>query len=89
MVISMAGISTGAYKNAIWYPSVEWAHGPVTLKQRSFPKGAVPKHLAAYLFTKAGIPAECARETTGKRGAARVYAMNACVSAKKLRHVGV
>jgi hypothetical protein len=85
----MVGISTGKYQRAIWYPSVEWAKKPASLKGPSFPKGAVPKHLAAYLFTKGGIPAECARETTGKRGAARVLAMNACVSARKLRHVGV
>ena len=75
--------------NAVVYPSVEWAHKLYSIKGRSFPKGAVPKHLAAYLLTKGGIPAECARETADKRGATRVRAMNACVSARKLRHVGV
>lgn len=75
--------------DAVVYPSVGWAHKLYSMKGRSSPKGTIPKHLAAYLFTKGGIPAECARETAGKKGTARVQEMNACVSARKLRHVGV
>ncbi len=77
----MAGILLTNAGNAILYNSVPWSHRLVSLKSQSFPKGAVPKHLLSYLFTKGGVPASCARETADKSGAARVIAMNACVSA--------
>ncbi len=66
--------------NAILYNSVPWSKRLVSLKTRSFPKGSVPRHLTPYLFTKGGVPANCARETAGKSGASRVHAMNSCVS---------
>jgi hypothetical protein len=66
--------------NAILYNSVPWSHRLVSLKSRSFPKGAVPRHLMPYLFKPGGVPASCARETAGKSGAARVHSMNSCVS---------
>jgi len=85
----MAGITLSEMGRAIVYRSVPWAKTPVSLKRESFPKGQVPEHLVDYLFKKGGIPAECARETKGLRGTARIQAMNACVSAKKkLRKVG-
>ncbi len=77
----MAGISLSAAGNAIVYPSVPWSKRLFSLKTRSFPKGSVPRHLAPFLFKKGGVPATCARETTDKSGAARVSAMNSCVSA--------
>jgi len=79
----MAGIILSEAGKAIVYRSVPWAHSIFSLKRESFPKGAVPKHLEPYLFRKGGIPAECARETADLKGAARVTAMNACVSARK------
>ena len=79
----MAGIRISEAGKAIIYRSVPWAHSPFSLKRESFPKGAVPDHLRPYLFKKGGIPAQCASETVGLKGAARVTAMNACVSAKK------
>ncbi|HUU65413.1 MAG TPA: hypothetical protein VMW37_04830 [Dehalococcoidales bacterium] len=66
--------------NAILYNAVPWSHRLISLKTRSFPKGSVPKHLMQYLFKKGGVPATCARETANKSGAARVHAMNSCVS---------
>mgnify|MGYP000400849667 CR=1 FL=1 len=81
----MAGIRLSEAGNAIVYPSVPWAHNIISIKRESFPKGAVPEHLRPYLFKAGGIPAECARETAGLKGAARVTAMNACVSARKGR----
>ena len=66
--------------NAILYNSVPWSHRIVSLKSRSFPKGAVPRHLMPYLFKSGGVPASCARETAGKSGKARVQSMNSCVS---------
>jgi len=77
----MAGISLTNAGNAIVYPSVPWSKRLFSLKTRSFPKGSVPRHLLAFLFKKGGVPAGCARETADKAGAARVHAMNACVSA--------
>jgi len=71
--------------NAILYNSVPWSKRLVSLKTRSFPKGAVPAHLMGYLFAKGGDPATCARETIGKAGAARVHAMNSCVSRLRKR----
>ena len=76
----MAGISLSAAGNAIIYPSVPWAHNLVSLKTRSFPKGSVPSHLRSHLFSKGGVTTTCARETSDKSGAARVHAMNSCVS---------
>lgn len=81
----MAGISLTQAGEAIVYPAVPWSKRLFSLKIRSFPKGSVPKHLVQYLFKKGGVPADCARETVGKAGAARVHAMNACVSAKLRR----
>ena len=66
--------------NAILYNSVPWSKRLVSLKTRSFPKGAVPAHLIGFLFERGGIPASCARETAGKSGAARIHSMNSCVS---------
>ena len=71
--------------NAILYNSVPWSKRLVSLKVRSFPKGAVPAHLMSFLFTKGGDPATCARETVGKAGAARIHAMNSCVSRLRKR----
>jgi len=65
---------------AIVYAAVPWSKRLFSLKVRSFPKGSVPRHLVQYLFSKGGVPASCARETAGKSGAARVHAMNSCVS---------
>lgn len=65
---------------AILYNSVPWSHRLVSLKTRSFPKGSVPRHLMPFLFKKGGVPATCARETADKSGAARIHAMNSCVS---------
>jgi hypothetical protein len=76
----MAGILLTNAGKAILYNSVPWSHRLVSLKTESFPKGAVPSHLVSYLFTKGGVPASCARETADKSGAARVLAMNSCVS---------
>lgn len=81
----MAGIRISQLGQAIAYRSVPWAKTPVSLKTESFPKGAVPSHLTGYLFKTGGIPATCASETKDLSGAARVTAMNACVSAKKKR----
>lgn len=81
----MAGILLTNAGNAILYNAVPWSHRLVSLKTQSFPKGAVPNHLRGYLFKKGGVPAECARETADKSGAARVISMNACVSARKGR----
>ena len=71
--------------NAILYNSVPWSKRLVSLKTRSFPKGAVPGHLMSYLFAKGGDPATCARETINKSGATRVHAMNSCISRLKKR----
>jgi len=76
----MAGIPLAAAGNAIVYPAVPWSKRLFSLKTRSFPAGAVPRHLIQFLFKKGGVPATCARETTDKSGAARVLAMNSCVS---------
>ena len=76
----MAGIALTEAGNAIIYSSVPWAHKMVSLKTQSFPKGAVPAHLMSYLFKAGGAPTTCAKETSGKSGATRVRAMNACVS---------
>jgi len=79
----VAGILLTNAGNAIIYNSVPWSRRLVSLKTQSFPKGAVPRHLLGYLFKKGGDPATCARETADKSGAARVIAMNACVSRLK------
>ena len=76
----MAGIALAAAGNAIVYPAVPWSRRLFSLKTRSFPKGAVPRHLIGFLFKKGGVPASCAKETADKSGAARVVAMNSCVS---------
>jgi len=76
----MAGITLAEAGNAIVYPAVPWSKRLFSLKVRSFPKGSVPRHLIQYLFKSGGVPASCARETAGKSGAARVHAMNSCVS---------
>ena len=81
----MAGISLSAAGNAIVYPSVPWSKRLFSLKTESFPKGAVPRHLLQYLFKKGGDPATCASETRDKSGAARVLAMNSCISRLKKR----
>ena len=73
-------VSLLAAGNAIIYNSVPWSKKLVSLKTRSFPKGAVPAHLVGMQFEKGGLPASCARETTDKSGAARVHAMNSCIS---------
>ena len=79
----MAGIPLTQAGNAILYNAVPWSHRLISLKTQSFPKGAVPRHLLQYLFKKGGDPATYARETADKSGAARVLAMNACVSRLK------
>lgn len=76
----MAGILLTNAGNAILYNSVPWSHRLVSLKTQSFPKGAVPTHLMGFLFAKGGAPAQCARDTADKSGAARVISMNSCVS---------
>jgi len=76
----LAGITLSAAGEAIVYPAVPWSKRLFSLKTRSFPKGSVPRHLVQYLFKKGGVPASCARETADKSGAARVHAMNSCVS---------
>lgn len=81
----MAGIPLSAAGDAIVYPSVPWSRRLFSLKTQSFPKGAVPRHLMAFLFKKGGDPATCARETVDKSGATRVRAMNACISRLKKR----
>lgn len=81
----MAGIALTEAGNAILYPSVPWSKKLVSLKTRSFPKGAVPGHLMSFLFKKGGDPATCARETADKSGATRVHAMNACISRLRKR----
>lgn len=81
----MAGILLTNAGNAILYNSVPWSHRIVSLKTQSFPKGAVPRHLLPFLFKVGGDPATCARETASKSGAARVIAMNACISKMKKR----
>ena len=82
----MAGIPLTAAGNAIIYPAVPWSKRLFSLKIRSFPAGAVPRHLLQYLFKKGGDPATCASETRDKSGATRVLAMNACIS--RLRKKG-
>ena len=77
----MAGIALAQAGEAIVYPSVPWSKRLFSLKIRSFPKGSVPRHLVSYLFKKGGVPATCAAQTRDKAGAARVHAMNSCVSA--------
>jgi len=76
----MAGIALTQAGEAIIYPAVPWSKRLFSLKTRSFPKGSVPRHLIGFLFKKGGVPASCAKETAGKAGAARVHAMNSCVS---------
>ncbi len=76
----MAGIALNQAGEAIVYPAVPWSKKLFSLKTRSFPKGSVPKHLVQFLFKKGGVPATCARETADKAGAARIHAMNSCVS---------
>lgn len=76
----MAGILLTNAGNAIVYPSVPWSRRLFSLKTQSFPKGSVPVHLMGYLFKKGGAPASCAKETADKSGAARVFAMNSCIS---------
>ena len=76
----MAGIPLTAAGNAIVYPAVPWSRRLFSLKTRSFPAGAVPRHLLPFLFKKGGDPATCAKETADKSGAARVVSMNACIS---------
>lgn len=76
----MAGIALTQAGEAIIYPAVPWSKRLFSLKTRSFPKGSVPRHLIGYLFKKGGVPASCAKETADKSGAARVHAMNSCVS---------
>jgi len=80
----LAGITLAQAGEAIVYPAVPWSKRLFSLKVRSFPKGSVPRHLMPFLFKKGGVPASCARETADKSGAARVHAMNSCVS-KALR----
>lgn len=82
----MAGIPLTAAGNAIVYPAVPWSKRLFSLKTRSFPAGAVPRHLLSFLFKKGGDPATCARETADKSGATRVVAMNSCIS--RLRKKG-
>lgn len=81
----MAGILLTNAGKAILYNAVPWSHRLVSLKTESFPKGAVPAHLLSYLFEKGGDPATCARETADKSGAARVLAMNSCISRLRKR----
>lgn len=76
----MAGILLTNAGNAILYNAVPWSHRLVSLKSESFPKGSIPPHLRSYLFTRGGVPAKCAQETANKSGAARIQAMNSCVS---------
>lgn len=71
--------------NAILYNAVPWSKRLVSLKTRSFPKGAVPAHLMGFLFERGGDPATCARETADKSGATRVHAMNSCISRLRKR----
>ncbi|GAJ19278.1 unnamed protein product, partial [marine sediment metagenome] len=80
------GIPLTMAGEAIVYPAVPWSKRLFSLKTRSFPKGAVPRHLLGFLFKKGGDPATCAKETEDKRGAARVVSMNACIS--RLRKKG-
>lgn len=81
----MAGILLTNAGQAIVYPSVPWSHRLFSLKTESFPKGSVPAHLVQFLFKKGGDPATCARETADKSGAARVFAMNSCISRLRRR----
>jgi len=76
----MAGITLAQAGEAIVYPAVPWSKRLFSLKTRSFPKGSVPRHLIGFLFKKGGVPSTCAKETADKAGAARIHAMNACVS---------
>jgi len=76
----VAGITLSQAGEAIVYPAVPWSKRLFSLKVRSFPKGSAPRHLVQFLFKKGGVPATCARETADKSGAARVHAMNSCVS---------
>lgn len=59
-----------------------WSKGPVIIKRLAFPKGAVPPHLRGYTERFTSVARECARKTAGARGASRVQAMNACISAE-------
>ncbi len=79
----MPGIPLAMAGNAIVYHSVPWSHRLFSLKTQSFPKGAVPPHLMGFLFKKGGDPATCAKQTADKSGAARVIAMNSCISTLK------
>jgi len=81
----VAGIALTEAGTAIVYPAVPWSRRLFSLKTASFPKGAVPRHLMAYLFKKGGDPATCARETAELSGAARVRGMNSCISRLKKR----
>jgi len=81
----MAGIALTEAGNAIVYPAVPWSRRLFSLKTQSFPKGAVPRHMVAYLFKKGGDPATCARETADLSGATRVRGMNSCISRLKKR----
>lgn len=81
----MAGIRITELGQSIAYGSVPWAKKPVSLKRESFPKGSVPPHLRQYLLQRGGDAAACAAETRGLKGAARVQAMNACISARRGR----
>ena len=76
----MAGITLAQAGEAIVYNAVPWSKRLFSMKVRSFPKGSVPRHLVQFLFKKGGVPATCARETADKAGAARIHAMNSCVS---------
>ena len=77
---TVAGIPLSMAASAIVYNSVPWAKHSFSLKTESFPKGAVPAHLASHLFKAGGVPAECARKTVNLSGKNRIHSMNSCVS---------
>lgn len=78
----MAAIPLRDINRAIVYRAPSWSKRQFVLKRESYPKGAVPEHLAKYLFTKGGVTTECAKQTEKLKGTDRINAMNSCVSAK-------
>ena len=66
--------------------SVIVKRGPRTLKpyfaRRSWPAGMVPPHLQSYASAMGGNMRDCAAQTSGMRGNARVTAMNGCLAGK-------
>lgn len=65
---------------AIVYTGPEWTKKRYVFRKQE--QGKVPEHLAKYLFTKGGVPAECAEKTKHLTGISRIKEMNSCVSAR-------